>query len=78
MLAGVAAAVRLLACLAGLAALAAHHGRGILVLVLVLVATVAVTVATVTGINGHLYIYLTFLLRIYEKIKGGHIFNPSV
>ncbi len=67
MLAGVTAAVRLLAGLAGLAAAAAHH-RVILV-VLVTVGAVAVTVATVTGVVGHLYIYVT-LFTVTQKAKN--------
>ncbi len=54
-----AAAVRLLAGLAGLAAAAAHHG---LILVLVcLVLVVTVTVGTVVLI-GHLYLFITFFI----------------
>ena len=76
MLASVAATVRLLASLARLTTLAAHH-RLILILILVLVAAVAV--ATVTCVIGHLYMYLTFLLRtLDEKIKCGHIFSSRI
>jgi hypothetical protein len=67
MLAGVAAAVRLLASLTGLAALAAHHATiGIVLVLVVLVLVATVTVATVTGVIGHLYMYHTFLIILRQ------------
>jgi hypothetical protein len=70
MLAGCAAAVRLLAALAGLATLAAHHR---LVLVLVLVCLVLVGTVTVTGVIGHLYMLLTFFIK---KQKARNLTQP--
>ncbi len=63
MLAGVAAAVRLLATLARLAALATCH-RVILVTV---GAVVTVAVATVTSVVGHLYNDQTFFIESSSK-----------
>ncbi len=55
-----AATVRLLAGLAGLAALAARHRVVLVTVGAVAVGTVAV--ATVTGVVGHLYMYQTFFI----------------